>query len=52
MNADLLAMLGSVPGVSSRRENEPKALLSFKCGKLIAERQPVSNNSIIAMLMQ
>jgi len=40
MNADLLAMLGSVPGVSSRRENEPKALLSFKCGKLIAERQP------------
>jgi hypothetical protein len=46
MNAELLAMLGSVPGVSSRRENEPKTLLSFKAGKLIAERQPVSPRSL------
>mmetsp|Transcript_18457 Transcript_18457/g.26947 ORF Transcript_18457/g.26947 Transcript_18457/m.26947 type:complete len:431 (+) Transcript_18457:64-1356(+) len=41
MNAELLAMLGSVPGVSSnRRENEPKTLLSYKAGKMIATRQP------------
>jgi len=42
MNADLLAMLGQVPGVgaSTRRENEPKTLLSFKAGKMIAEVQP------------
>jgi 26S proteasome regulatory subunit N13 len=42
MNADLLAMLGQVPGVSgsNRRENEPKTLLSFKAGKMIAELQP------------
>ena len=43
MNAELLAMLGgSMPGASSRRENEPKTILSFKAGKMIAERQPVS----------
>lgn len=41
MNAELLAMLGgSMPGASSRRENEPKTILSFKAGKMIAERQP------------
>lgn len=41
MNAELLAMLGNVPGVSTgRRENEPKTLLSFKAGKMIATPQP------------
>jgi len=41
MNAELLAMLGSVPGVSVRGMNaEPKTLLSFKAGKMIAELQP------------
>ena len=46
MNAELLAMLGQVPGVSSRRENEPKTLLSFKAGKMIAELQPVSPKDV------
>mmetsp|Transcript_8304 Transcript_8304/g.15645 ORF Transcript_8304/g.15645 Transcript_8304/m.15645 type:complete len:453 (+) Transcript_8304:155-1513(+) len=42
MNADILAMLnGSIP-VSNRRstESQPKTLLSFKAGKMIAERKP------------
>lgn len=39
MNAELLAMLGSVPGVSVRMNAEPKTLLSFKAGKMNAERQ-------------
>lgn len=40
MNAELLAMLGSVPGVSVRGMNaEPKTLVSFKAGKMIAEVQ-------------
>jgi len=40
MNAELLAMLGSVPGVSVRGMNaEPKTLVSFKAGKMVAEVQ-------------
>lgn len=39
MNAELLAMLGSVPGVSVRMNAEPKTLLSFKAGKMNAELQ-------------
>ena len=42
MNAELLAMLGGAGAVPSRREAEPKQLLSFKAGKMNAEIQPVS----------
>ncbi len=41
MNAELLAMLGGAGAVPSRREAEPKTLLSFKAGKMNAERQEV-----------
>lgn len=41
MNAELLAMLnGSMPPSNRHHESEPKNLLSFKAGKMIAERQP------------
>lgn len=40
MNAELLAMLGGANPAPSRREVEPKTLLSFKAGKMTAERQP------------
>lgn len=42
MNAELLAMLGQIPGSSAptRRESEPKTLLSFKAGKLLPVLQP------------
>ncbi len=43
MNAELLAMLGGAGSVPSRREAEAKNLLSFKAGKMAAERQDVSN---------
>jgi len=39
MNAELLAMLGGAGGPRPR-EVEPKVLLSFKAGKMNAERQP------------
>mmetsp|Transcript_10796 Transcript_10796/g.13661 ORF Transcript_10796/g.13661 Transcript_10796/m.13661 type:complete len:462 (+) Transcript_10796:100-1485(+) len=39
MNAELLAMLGGAGAVPSRREAEPKTLISFKAGKMNAERQ-------------
>lgn len=42
MNAELLAMLGGANAVPRQREAEPKTLLSFKAGKMNAERQPVS----------
>lgn len=42
MNAELLAMLGGAGSVPSRREAEPKNLLTFKAGKMTAERQDVS----------
>lgn len=41
MSAELLAMLGGASAVPSRREAEPKTLLSFKAGKLTEELQPV-----------
>jgi hypothetical protein len=41
MNAELLAMLGGANVAPSRREAEPKNLLSFKAGKMNAEMQPV-----------
>lgn len=39
MNAELLAMLGGASAGPSRREVEPKTLISFKAGKMNAERQ-------------
>lgn len=42
MNAELLAMLGGAGSVPSRREVESKTLLSFKAGKMTAQRQDVS----------
>jgi hypothetical protein len=42
MNAELLAMLGGASAGPSRREVEPKTLISFKAGKMNAERQQVS----------
>lgn len=40
MSAELLAMLGGASAVPSRREAEPKTLLSFKAGKMTEELQP------------